>query len=165
MIWSSAQPANVKMMCEKVFTAADRAVLTAVWARDKLDLSPKDYYEKVQVFKRLNKIWDDMDFQMDHPEFSGGVTWSQANTVLVDDSVLKASAQPHNLVEIPEFTKEMLAQEESGPVLARVIEYLEQARKWDNVSAFIRKHPFRFGESRQLDASDAPVMQVLDQDT
>ena len=142
---------------------ADRSRLVAVWARDKLDLSLEDYNEKVQVYKRLNKIWEGKDLHRKHPEFNSGGAWDQTNTVLIDDSILKASAQPHNLVEIPEFTKELLAQEKQTKVLNEVIDYLEQARQWQDVSKFIHKFPFRMGESKHLaipsNASNPPLAQ------
>lgn len=66
--------------------------------------------------------------------------WDQSNTVLIDDNALKASAQPHNLVQIPEFTKDI---PDPCDVLQETIAYLEQCRMFEDVSSFIRKTPLR----------------------
>ncbi|KAI4153441.1 MAG: hypothetical protein LQ340_002313 [Diploschistes diacapsis] len=165
MIWSSAQPANVRNMCVKVFNAADRAMLVAMWGRDKLDLSSEDYADRVQVFKRLEKIWEDQELQREHPQAGSGGSWNQTNTVLIDDSVFKAASQPHNLIEIPEFLKEHMRKELKGKILEQVTAYLETARKYEDVSTFIEKNPFRMGESTLLKASGSSTGQLPDKKT
>lgn len=56
---------------------------------------------------------------------------------------MKASAQPHNLLEIPEFIKGREEESKGGwDVLGQVVAYLEEARRWSNVSAFMRKRPY-----------------------
>lgn len=145
LIWSSAQPKNVHAICEKLFTQAERHRLLGEWGRDTLELTPEQYAQRVQVYKRLNRVWMDEALQRSHPGFNKGERWSQNNTLLIDDSVLKASAQPFNHVEVPEFVNsggggEAKAGKES--VLAQVLEYLEEARRWSDVSAFVRKRRF-----------------------
>ena len=134
LIWSSATPGNVTGICSKVFSQKRREKLLGEWGRDTLGLTPTQYMDRVQVYKKLDRIWDSESLSWK------GVKWDQRNTVLIDDSALKASAQPHNLVEIPEFTKE---KEETSDVLAQVVGYLEEARTWEDVSTFIKDRPFR----------------------
>ena len=100
MVYSSAKPQNCAVMIEKFFRPDQRSVLAAVWARDKLDLTYEQYEAKVQVYKKLEPIWRDQKIQN---RAGPGQCWDQSNTVLVDDSRLKALAQPHNLLQIPEF--------------------------------------------------------------
>ncbi|KAL8791403.1 MAG: hypothetical protein Q9213_000019 [Squamulea squamosa] len=144
LIWSSAKPQNVTGICSQIFTKAQRKLLLGEWARDTLDLTPAQYSAKVQVYKRLDRIWSIDRIQRTHPDFQKGQRWGQWNTLLLDDSVLKSSAQPYNAVVVPEFTKDGVTEEVGGTeVLGQVMAYLETARMWDNVSSFVRKHPFR----------------------
>ncbi|KIW71591.1 hypothetical protein, variant 1 [Phialophora macrospora] len=100
MVYTSAKPQNCAAMIEKFFRPDQRAALAAVWARDRLGLTPEQYDNKVQVYKKLEPIWQDSAIQM---KAEPGKRWDQSNTVLVDDSQIKALAQPHNLLQIPEF--------------------------------------------------------------
>ncbi|KAI9837572.1 MAG: hypothetical protein M1819_007223 [Sarea resinae] len=152
MIWSSARPENVRLMCEKLFAPPDRAQLVQVWGRDKLDLTAKEYKNKVQVYKRLEKVWYDAEISSYHPSASSSETastgdkkgketlWNQSNTVLIDDTTLKAASQPYNLLEIPEFSNRP-GQMDSN-LLSEVMAYLEGLRWQSDVSAFMREHPF-----------------------
>lgn len=76
--------------------------LASIWARDKLDLTPAQYKDKVQVYKKLDKIWNTPEIQASFFPAGRG-RWDQTNTILVDDSHLKALQEPHNLLQIPEF--------------------------------------------------------------
>ncbi|KAJ9612525.1 hypothetical protein H2200_004122 [Cladophialophora chaetospira] len=100
MIYSSAKPQNCAAMIDKFFLPDQRAILAAVWARDKLGLTQIQYDSKVQVYKKLEPIWQDQRIQN---RAEPGKRWDHSNTVLVDDSQLKALAQPHNLLQVPEF--------------------------------------------------------------
>ena len=63
--------------------------------------------------------------------------------MLIDDSTFKASAQPFNHVKVPDFVRGSYEKEENvRNVLGQVVGYLEEARKWDNLSAFVRRNPF-----------------------
>ena len=55
---------------------------------------------------------------------------------------MKASAQPYNLVQIPEFVKGGAENRDAKDVLGQVVGYLEEARSWVNVSAFVRGRRF-----------------------
>jgi hypothetical protein len=145
MIWSSARPKNVNRIVEKLFLKNQRRKLVAVWSRDNLDLSTKDYLEKTQVYKRLQKVWDDDLIQSKYPAIQGylgghGVkyqtqTWDQKNTVLIDDSRLKAAAEPYNLIEIPEFADK---NENDHTILDNVRTVLETLSYQADVSQYLR---------------------------
>jgi hypothetical protein len=102
MVYSSARPANVEAMVDVLVSKKRANAFTAIWGRDKLDLTRAQYDEKVQVYKKLEKIWEDKLIQATCPQQQ---RWSQANTVLVDDNHLKALSQPHNLIQVSEFAK------------------------------------------------------------
>lgn len=122
LIWSSAIPTNVTGICARVFNLEQRQRLLGEWARDSCGLTAAQYKERVQVYKRLDRIWDNQTLQLSHPGFSDGEKWGQHNTLLIDDSVLKASAQPFNHVEVPEFVKGEGEREGDGKnVLAQVV--------------------------------------------
>ena len=116
-------------------------MLLGAWGRDTLGLTSAQYKARVQVYKRLDRIWGRESLQHAHPDFEAG--WGPHNTLLIDDSALKASAQPFNHVEVPEFLPGGGENEANGrDVLGQVVCYLEEARKWSNVSGFVRHRPF-----------------------
>lgn len=136
MIWSSGMPENVERIMGHMLSYERQQKLVAIWSRDKLRLPDHLFSEKVQVYKQLSWIWDDPTLQTNAPP--GG--WSQRDTVLVDDSVDKAAAEPHNLIEVDEFTNS--AAQNGNTTLLDVISYLERVRWYENVSAEIRSAPF-----------------------
>ncbi|KAI4204382.1 MAG: hypothetical protein LQ350_001138 [Teloschistes chrysophthalmus] len=165
LVWSSATPFNVTSICSKIFTPKQQDLLLGIWARDTLELNKGQYAAKVQVYKSLSRVWQDQRVQRAHPEFAKGGKWGQKNTLLLDDSALKASAQPHNAVVLPEFTRKAEEVQKDGTeVLAQVVAYLEMARMVDNMSSFVRDCSFRVdtgwrwdwakGRSVETDESD-----------
>lgn len=136
MIWSSGMPENVERIMGHMLSYERQQKLVAIWSRDKLRLPAHLFSEKVQVYKQLSWIWEDPTLQLNAP--LGG--WSQRDTVLVDDSIDKAAAEPHNLIEVDEFTNSAAQKENS--TLLDVISYLERIRWYENVSAEIRAAPF-----------------------
>jgi hypothetical protein len=146
MVWSSAKPDNVKSLVSQALDNDLRSKLVAQWARDSFGLSPTNYQQNVQVYKNLKLVWSRSQIQSYHPDYETGGRFGQHNTVLIDDSSIKASAQPHNLLEIPEFcaTPEQM----QGDVLRVVAGYLETLRQQADVSRFIRKEPFMDDASR-----------------
>jgi hypothetical protein len=66
--------------------------------------------------------------------------WDQSNTVLLDDTALKAAAEPYNLVEVPEFGPNR--DNYNDDVLGQVVGYLEELKYSGNVSYFMRTRPF-----------------------
>ncbi|KAL8739289.1 MAG: hypothetical protein Q9181_000019 [Wetmoreana brouardii] len=143
LIWSSATPPNVMAICSQIFTPGQRKLLLGEWGRDTLGLTTKQYQAKVQVYKHLDHVWSSSDIQRAHPDFASGGRWSQGNTLLLDDSVLKASAQPYNAVVVPEYVKDGSEEKDDREVLGQIVAYLETARKVENVSSFVREHPFK----------------------
>lgn len=152
MIWSSSQPETVNAVCEKLFPGKKRKALVAEWGRDKFGLSKSQYKSKIQVYKTLDTIWKNRQIQASYP---GAVPdrdspgWDQTNTILIDDSKLKALSEPYNILEIPEFTNTaaapndpaMVAGEESideSVIFPRVLRRLETLSRHDDVSKMLR---------------------------
>lgn len=112
MIWTSAKPDTCTSISQRLFTPAQRSRTVAFWARDKLRLTAEQYAGNAQVYKTLETVWEDVEIQRAHPHYARGGRWDQTNTLLIDDSVLKAAKQPFNLVNLPELTPEVLEIEE-----------------------------------------------------
>ncbi|KAI9855399.1 MAG: hypothetical protein M1824_006154 [Vezdaea acicularis] len=152
LIWSSVKPKNIAAICKTLFSKAQRRLLAGEWARDTLGLNYEEYHEKVQVYKQLTTVWADKTLQARHPQAASGGSWNQGNTVLIDDSALKASSEPHNLLLVPEFVgvrNIKRSEREDGIInkgpLEAVVGYLEQLRWVSDVSAFMRTVPFVAG--------------------
>ncbi|EZF28995.1 FCP1 homology domain-containing protein [Trichophyton mentagrophytes] len=175
MIWTSSQPHTVNEVLDKLLCPAMKKQLAGVWSRKDLDLTSKQYKEKVQVYKRLDKVWGDAHIQSQYPKQAtqnikprkksnkvklprilGGDTqiWDQTNTVLIDDSKLKAAAQPHNIIEIPEFTNDRKVDEIKN--LNTVIRQLDILSRQKDVSRKLRewnqKRPEGENDSIDVDA-------------
>jgi hypothetical protein len=116
------------------------ATAVAVWARDRFNLAEAEYNSRVQVYKRLTRVWTDPVIARAHPDADAGGAWDQTNTVLIDDSFEKAREQPHNLLEIPEFTG--LDDGNRLDVLPQVHDYLNTLAQHDDVSRFLYRLPF-----------------------
>lgn len=145
MIWASARPRNVKAMCDQLFAPAQRNRLVAVWGRDKLRLPREMYGEKVQVYKQLSWVWEDLGVALtaalpDSP-------WDQGNTVLVDDSLDKGAAEPYNVLKIDTF--EAKGSQTESDVLGQVVRYLEKLRWQKDVSTLMRSEPFTFRQDAE----------------
>jgi len=146
MVWSSARPQNVQSMTDQVLPRDQASALVARWARDSFGLSPHEYNENVQVYKDLRLVWSKDEIQKQHPQYQDGARWDQRNTVLIDDSLEKAFAQPHNLIDIPEFEGVPKGRGREAEMEQRVLNelagYLERVRYQQNVSSFMREKPF-----------------------
>lgn len=144
MIYTSSKPWTVSIVFPKLFTDIQREQLVAVFTRDDLDLTPEQYMNKVQVYKRLEKVWGNEEVQSRYSDGGSGKqsggAWNQTNTVMIDDSELKALSQPHNLLRVPEFTPNVPKKEQ--PMHERVpdelILKLEQLKWQTDVSRLIR---------------------------
>jgi hypothetical protein len=136
MIWSSGMPENVERIMGRMLSYERQQQLVAIWSRDKLRLPAHLFAEKVQVYKQLSWIWEDPTLQLNAP--LGG--WSQRDTVLIDDSIDKAAAEPYNLIEVDEYTG--ISAQDENTTLLHVIAYLERIRWYGDVSAEIRAAPF-----------------------
>ncbi|EPE09651.1 phosphoprotein phosphatase [Ophiostoma piceae UAMH 11346] len=140
VVWSSARADNVGVMCDNLSSPdVMRNNVVAVWARDRFGLSPSDYDGRVQCYKRLTKLWEDPHVAKSHPHYAEGGRWSQANTVLIDDTPEKARAEPHNAVIVPEFTDD---NSKYDGILPSVHDYLNELCFQSNVSNYMRENPF-----------------------
>ncbi|KFY32717.1 hypothetical protein V495_08807 [Pseudogymnoascus sp. VKM F-4514 (FW-929)] len=144
MVWSSARIENVRLMANKLFPGPRRQFLVAEWGRDRMGLTPEDFVRRVQVYKRLERVWAEPSIQGRHPLREAGATWDQSNTILIDDSLEKARSEPFNLVELPEFKGDS----EPTDVLQRLTMYLDDILMQKNVSAYMRQNPFKTVDDR-----------------
>ncbi|KAK5004829.1 hypothetical protein LTR28_008429, partial [Elasticomyces elasticus] len=140
LVWSSAQPVNVQGICGQIFSLDQMKKVAGIWARDTLRLTKKQYARGGQVYKELRWVWDHAGVQAEHPRAKEGQQWGQHNTVLIDDSALKAASEPHNNLLIEEF--EAKPEQMKEDALMQVVGYLELARQYKDVSAFMRETPF-----------------------
>ncbi|MCJ1445512.1 MAG: hypothetical protein MMC23_006017 [Stictis urceolatum] len=144
LIWSSAMPKNVEAICKRELTSEQKSRVLGVWGRDTLGLSASDFTENVQVYKRLETVWGNLAIQVSNPYLHAGAKWGQHNTVLIDDSAIKAAAQPYNHIEVPENVRFSNFDENSALILKQVQDYLETARRWFDVSSFIKHNKLVF---------------------
>ena len=145
MIWSSATPRTVKQLCSQIMRPEERGALVAEWGRDKLGLSSRQYREKVQVYKCLDRVWGYQAIQETCPGYREGNRWGQHNTLLVEDSAEKARSEPWNLVQVPELARVGEVNREEGEgVLTQVAGWINEARLWSDVSAFSASAGRRF---------------------
>ncbi|KAF7544633.1 hypothetical protein G7046_g9746 [Stylonectria norvegica] len=147
-IWSSARPENVNRMVAQLLNPEQCERCLLVWARDQFGLSPTDYDSRVQVYKRLEKVWAHPRVMASHPAALEGGRWDQTNTILVDDSLEKARTEPFNLLQIPEFSG--VAGEDSD-VLPQVHDYLNRLAYQSDISRFTRQNPFTLDPNYKLD--------------
>jgi hypothetical protein len=75
--------------------------------------------------------------------------WDQSNTVLIDDSCLKAAANPYNIFEIPEFTNK--PNPDDDLVLKAVLERIKILAKSNDVSRRLHSWSKEGGEGITLD--------------
>lgn len=141
MIWTSSKPATVKEVKKRLFPPPSEPEFVAIWTRDMLGLTPQQYNEKVQVYKRLDQIWKDQSIQShypkpDHEKDHENYAWNQRNTILIDDSRVKAAGHPHNIIEIPEFTNDTAVDEKRN--MSIVLRQLRVLSHQQDVSRKIR---------------------------
>lgn len=167
MIWSSARPDNVKAMSELAF-GPFKHHLKAIWARDTLGLSAQDFRmcfyfidaqllrhhssseKKVQTVKDLNSVWHQLSD--DSGIFTGEpLTYSALNTILVDDSLVKAHLQPHNHICLPDYDATL-----------RELD-VEQSLTDSGDGDALSKEDAQIGISSRYDLSLVAVMGVLDE--
>lgn len=140
VIWSSAKSQNVRAMCEQLMEPEQFRTVVAMWGRDKFGLDSADYNRRVQCYKRLSTLWAATDVARTHPRFDEGVRWSQADTVLIDDSLEKARSEPYNLIRIPEFFGDP---NEPGYILPQIHDYINECSRQADISTYIRVSPFQ----------------------
>lgn len=144
MFWSSATRRNVESMITAVTTPQQRSQLVGIWARDTLGLTLEDYHQKVLTIKDLRKVFESKRIG----KFSK-TGWDVSNTILLDDSVFKASYQPYNHICVPEFVVPREDWDQTSFLddsLWQVAGYLEELRYQGHVARFIKQHPFQLGD-------------------
>ncbi|KAG8901183.1 hypothetical protein FRB99_005492 [Tulasnella sp. 403] len=124
MIWSSARPENVDKMVKEVFGERSSA-LEAVWARDTLGLTEEQYATKVQTLKDLSKIWNRLPY-------------SPFDTILIDDSPLKARLQPYNHLVLKDYDQALHRSPIPDETLLAVVGILSEIAQQSNVCNWIR---------------------------
>ncbi|KAI2818429.1 hypothetical protein CBS63078_991 [Aspergillus niger] len=147
MIWSSARPPTVDGICRQLFINDSRTQIVAEWHREHFNLTPQQYDAKIQVYKTLSTVWADEKVQASYPnpkDLGSSVPatfqktrWDQTNTILIDDTRLKASSEPSNLLEIPTFDGSSGA--EDAATLTKVLQMLEELSLHDDVSQVLHK--------------------------
>lgn len=180
MIWTSSKPPTLNAVCDKLFPGEKRKSMIALWGRDKFGLTKTQYNAKLQVYKELRKVWACPEIQAAYPgnkdvkksappkrtggkhskknkpqqpaeSFSPGQRWDQTNTILIDDSNLKALSEPFNILEIPEFTNDPDIDESN--LFNQVLAKLDALSRYDDVSKVLRQWNERVaqGEASILD--------------
>ncbi|CAO3613477.1 unnamed protein product [Cunninghamella blakesleeana] len=130
IVWSSAQPHNVKKMCKIFGKYEDK--LQLIWTRDHFGLTTKESQSKIITIKDLRKIWQHL------PQFNA------TNTVLIDDSPKKTILQPYNHIIIAEFDHHDQTFKNQGEnELFYVKDYLGKLKYQDNISNYIFQHPYQ----------------------
>lgn len=140
MFWSSAKPHNVEAMIKAATSPEQREQIVGIWDRDRFGLSAEAYNAKSVTIKDLELVFGSSKV--------GGKKrrWDCSNTVLLDDSVVKATYQPYNHVCIPEFSPPGEGQTEEDEALREVAGYLEELRYQGHVARFIKQRPFRMAD-------------------
>ena len=146
MICTSATIWSANGMVSKLLTDQQRNKLVTIRARDTFGLTKAQFGSKVQVYKNLEDIWSDPYVDNAFPHSQG--SWDTSNTVLIDDSILKAKAQPHNLIQVPEFewnslsgtkNEQKVARAREEAIMRSVRDKLETLKYQANVACLIRE--------------------------
>ncbi|KAJ5933498.1 hypothetical protein N7454_005827 [Penicillium verhagenii] len=162
MVWTSSRPPTLNAIVKILFPSkSQKRKLVALWGRDKFGLTTRQYNAKLQVYKELHKVWDASECQLRYPgnatapkdggpskdipmpPFPKGRRWDQTNTILIDDSKIKALSEPYNILEVPEFTNDPNIDEST--FFERVLARLDVLAHHDDVSKV-----FRVWEERQV---------------
>ncbi|KAF9109087.1 hypothetical protein BGX27_008014 [Mortierella sp. AM989] len=147
MIWSSARPASVERMLKTGFSNRIPE-LDRVWSRTHFKLHQIDYNRKVLTLKDLEFVWEAIEIERQNATAKElmvgnkyGVHYDQTNTVLIDDSIHKSQLQPFNRIVLTDYDHGRYLAGTDFELL-KVKKYLEQLIMQQNVSAYIKRHPF-----------------------
>jgi hypothetical protein len=132
-------------MVKAIIPPARLREVVAIWGRGSFNLTKADYAARTICYKRLTKLWDNPEVGKSHPNYQIGGRWNQTNTVLIDDSLEKAKAEPHNIIEVPDWTGDL-----TDNVLPAVHDYLNELSRHSNVSGYLRTAPFKGHLARML---------------
>ncbi|KAJ5491718.1 hypothetical protein N7539_003285 [Penicillium diatomitis] len=86
-----------------------------------------------------------------------GHRWDQSNTVLIDDSRLKALSEPYNILEIPEFTND--SEVDETDLFKKVLDKLDALSHYDDVSKVLRSW------NERVDAGEAAILDLEIEDS
>ncbi|KAI5287752.1 hypothetical protein KEM52_001438 [Ascosphaera acerosa] len=170
LLWTTSRPETVRRLVPAVFRARVRRGLRGVWDRSSFadEMTPAQYDAKTQVYKRLDRVWADPAIQRGRlpPEEEeqtaiAPIPWSQADTLLVDDSWQKGRAQPFNLLEVPVFTARRNAHDDATlPILLRQVRVLAwYADVSCKVREWVERREREFGGRQGVDGAPRVLSQ------
>ena len=128
-VWSSAMHKNVDALIEWTFGPERRKRLVFEWDQSKCPKEEHPVHKHKPLFlKPLSLVWESF------PE------WNESNTLLVDDSPLKAKRNPEHLLFSP---SEWSIETESGKAELRqegvIRKFLQDLFEWkDDVASFVK---------------------------
>lgn len=131
VIWTGS-PLNSAKNFINTYLKAYKETFVCVMTREDFDLTTEERDNPVTVFKNLEKVWENEKVQQ---TADPGQKWDQTNTVLIDDTELKASAQPHNLLLIKEYNP---GAERDDKELRRIIKAIAALQHEEDVSRCLR---------------------------
>lgn len=140
LVWSSVMPATLDGMVRKLLFKTQHDRLVGCWGRDKLAIPARNFHENVYTYKQLSWIWKDESIMAKNPDPVD--FWCSENTVLIDDSLYKASSEPFNAILVEDFKGEKEQME--SDVLGQVVRYLETLKYQSDVSAYIKSRAFEY---------------------
>lgn len=162
MVFTSATQGSAAKMANVLFTPQQSSQLVAIRTREHLNLTAEQFRNKVQVYKDLNMIWEDPEIRA--AGLKAGTRWDVTNTVLIDDSIIKAKSHPHNLLQVSEFqeldhdvsavkkaARTRLIQEQTE-IMASVVKKLDELKWQLNVACLLRQ--WQEGETASPERSD-----------
>ncbi|KAJ3151200.1 hypothetical protein HDU86_006191 [Geranomyces michiganensis] len=131
--WTSANESNADHMFKNTFGVHARK-LQFGWSRSQCDVaSGRSFVGR----KDLRKVWAD-------PYANAHGTWNEQNTILLDDTVAKATFTPANAIHLPTFTVCDPAFDcRNDPSLLSILLYLRQlhASSVEDVRAYMASNP------------------------
>ncbi|CAJ0842569.1 13234_t:CDS:2 [Entrophospora sp. SA101] len=139
LVYRDAQRINVNKMVKEIFGNDDSNKLLEIWSRDKFPLTNKEYHSKCLTIKDLE----------------------MTNTILIDDSPLKAQLQPYNAIHLKEFNRELFHNGNDSELL-NVIEYLELLKCQSNISHFIKHRPYNSNRNYANHQNEINIESVSD---
>ncbi|WBW72648.1 NLI interacting factor family phosphatase [Schizosaccharomyces osmophilus] len=154
MVYSSSRRDNVNAMLNCIMTSEQIKSLTACWTRENMGLSTAHFNSKVQTFKNLDAIWENLKTDGN----GKAANWSQYNTVIIDDSEVKCAAHPFNHIHVSDFSHSTVDYRKDF-MLVCAVRYLKHLKDIPNVSNYIFQHPFRLNYNLSQDEN----LKCLDQ--
>ncbi|KAJ2846607.1 hypothetical protein IWW36_004270 [Coemansia brasiliensis] len=160
MVWSSAQPASIADMLNKMLSPYHKQFIR-VWDRRFCDIEG-EYFAKSRTVKDLERIFNGFSLA-DSPNFNvygtyNGYTgmcsdakgkWTIENTVIVDDSASKTALQKDNHIFISPFKDPLRTNPDGSPAdnqLLKLKEYLEgytaHKEQYPALLDYLKTHPW-----------------------